>query len=83
MARRSTENQTEEKQAVAQVKFTGVFNGDSLSFEVPDGLEGTLSVRINEKPWGKAALQSPLTVVRGAQLPGTHRIAFKIQVTNK
>ncbi|MPR36619.1 hypothetical protein [Salmonirosea aquatica] len=84
MSRKTTDGgQAEEKRAEAQVKFTGVFNGDSLSFEVPEGLEGTLSVKINEQPWGKSPLQSPLTVVRGQPLPATHRISFKVQSTKQ
>ena len=62
-----------------QVRFTGTFNEDSMSFEVSEGMEGTLAVQVNEKPWGKSTLQAPLTVVRGTQLPSTYRISYQVQ----
>ena len=64
--------------------YTGAFNGDSLSFEVQgEGPPSELVVELNERPWGRAMIQAPLTVVRGAALPASHRLRFFIQPINQ
>ncbi|GAB3164692.1 hypothetical protein [Telluribacter humicola] len=71
-------------EAIEPIRFTGAFNGDSLSFAVEPTpqADSELVVELNETFWAKAALQSPLTVVRGYKLPATYRIRTYVQPIN-
>lgn len=69
---------------VPTVKFAGAHNGDRLSFEV-EGVDSPaeLVVELNGKPWGRAVLQEPLTVVAGPLLPASYGIEYIVQPINQ